>query len=127
MSEELEERLERQRRHVFFTWSAQRKADPLLIERAEGAEFWTAGGKRWIDFESQVFNGVGTDLAGSCRGETEKWKRLWCTYRGTAKAPWRSIGTFLAPGGSPKKEEPEPREPGEEMRQKMCFAVGFGN
>ena len=56
MSEELEERLERQRRHVFFTWAAQRKADPLLIERAEGAEFWTAGGKRWIDFESQVFN-----------------------------------------------------------------------
>jgi taurine--2-oxoglutarate transaminase len=56
MTDSMSERLARQRRHVFFTWSAQRTAEPLVIERAEGSEFWTAGGKRWIDFESQVFN-----------------------------------------------------------------------
>ncbi len=56
MNDSMASCLERQRRHVFFTWSAQRCAEPLVIERAEGAEFWTDGGKRWIDFESQVFN-----------------------------------------------------------------------
>ncbi len=47
---------ERQRRHVLYTWTAQNKARGLVIEKAQGAEFWTEGGKRWIDFESQVYN-----------------------------------------------------------------------
>jgi taurine--2-oxoglutarate transaminase len=48
--------LERQKQHIFFSWSAQRHAQGLVIERAEGSRFWTADGREWVDFESQVFN-----------------------------------------------------------------------
>ena len=46
---------QRQRRHVFFTWSRQDQAQGLEIERGR-FRFWTADGKDWLDFESQVYN-----------------------------------------------------------------------
>ncbi|NVB37637.1 aminotransferase class III-fold pyridoxal phosphate-dependent enzyme [Pseudenhygromyxa sp. WMMC2535] len=48
--------LERQRAHLFFTWSAQRGAKGLEITDAAGARFEVAG-KGWVwDLESQVYN-----------------------------------------------------------------------
>ena len=47
---------ERQRKHVFFTWSAQQKAVPVSIVGGQGAVFTDEEGGRWLDFESQVFN-----------------------------------------------------------------------
>lgn len=47
---------ERQRKHVFFTWAAQAEARGLPVIRAQGAEFFLENGKRYIDFESLVFN-----------------------------------------------------------------------
>ena len=47
---------QRQSAHVFYTWTAQKGAKGLEIVRAEGSEFWTSDGMRWIDFESQVYN-----------------------------------------------------------------------
>ena len=47
---------ERQRKHVFFTWSAQEKAVPVSIVDGKGAVFTDENGDRWLDFESQVFN-----------------------------------------------------------------------
>ena len=47
---------ERQRKHVFFTWSAQEKAVPVSIVDGKGAVFTDEDGQRWLDFESQVFN-----------------------------------------------------------------------
>ncbi len=47
---------ERQARHVLFTWSAQRDAMPLDVDRGEGPWFWTHDGTRWLDMASQVFN-----------------------------------------------------------------------
>lgn len=46
----------RQRRHVLYTWTAQGKAAPVGIARGDGAVFWDHDGRRWLDFESQVFN-----------------------------------------------------------------------
>ncbi|MFT5434198.1 MAG: taurine--2-oxoglutarate transaminase [Myxococcota bacterium] len=46
----------RQRKHLMFTWSAQRSATPVPIAGGEGAEFFDHDGNRWLDFESQVFN-----------------------------------------------------------------------
>ena len=46
---------QRQRRHVSLP-SRQDQAQGLEIERAEGSRFWTADGKDWLDFESQVYN-----------------------------------------------------------------------
>jgi taurine--2-oxoglutarate transaminase len=46
----------RQRRHVFYTWSAQSAAKPVPITGGKGAWFTDEQGERWLDFESQVFN-----------------------------------------------------------------------
>jgi taurine--2-oxoglutarate transaminase len=47
---------ERQRRHLFFTWSAQQRAHGLEVVDAERARF-EVGGKGWVwDLESQVYN-----------------------------------------------------------------------
>jgi taurine--2-oxoglutarate transaminase len=41
------------RRHTMFEWMAQNAVDPLLVTRAKGVHFWTADGKRFLDFNSQ--------------------------------------------------------------------------
>ena len=48
--------LDRQRKHVLFTWSAQNSARPLHITGGEGARFDLADGSSVLDFESQSFN-----------------------------------------------------------------------
>ncbi|HEB65751.1 MAG TPA: aminotransferase class III-fold pyridoxal phosphate-dependent enzyme [Chloroflexi bacterium] len=40
--------------HVFWTWSAQAKVNPIPVERAEGVYFWDADGKRYLDFNSMT-------------------------------------------------------------------------
>ena len=47
---------ERQRAHVFYTWTAQNRATPVEIRGGKGAFFEDHQGNRWLDFESQVFN-----------------------------------------------------------------------
>ena len=44
------------REHVFHSWSAQAAIDPLPIARAQGSHFWDYGGKRYLDFSSQLVN-----------------------------------------------------------------------
>lgn len=40
--------------HVFWTWSAQSKVNPIAVERAEGVYFWDLDGKRYLDFNSMT-------------------------------------------------------------------------
>jgi taurine--2-oxoglutarate transaminase len=42
------------RRHTLFEWSAQDAVDPLPVVRARGSYFWTADGRRFLDFNSQL-------------------------------------------------------------------------
>ncbi len=42
------------REHVFWTWSAQAKVDPIPVKRAEGVYFWDTSGKRYLDFNSMT-------------------------------------------------------------------------
>jgi len=44
------------REHTFFSWSAQAKINPIVIDRAEGIYFWDPDGKRFIDFNSQLMS-----------------------------------------------------------------------
>jgi taurine--2-oxoglutarate transaminase len=48
--------VERQKAHVFYTWSAQNKAVPLEIVDGQGARFTTADGARWWDLGSMTWN-----------------------------------------------------------------------
>ena len=40
--------------HSFWTWSAQGKATPIPVERAQGVYFWDVDGKRYLDFNSMT-------------------------------------------------------------------------
>lgn len=38
----------------FWTWSAQRRVQPLAVKSARGVYFWDVDGKRYLDFNSMV-------------------------------------------------------------------------
>lgn len=42
------------REHVFWTWSAQAKVNPLAIKRAQGVYFWDVDERRYLDFNSMT-------------------------------------------------------------------------
>jgi taurine--2-oxoglutarate transaminase len=42
------------RRHTIFSWSAQASVNPIAMVRGEGIYFWDAGGKRYVDMNSQL-------------------------------------------------------------------------
>ena len=42
------------RRHSLFEWSAQQAVDPLPVTHAKGCYFYTADGRRFLDFNSQL-------------------------------------------------------------------------
>lgn len=47
---------DRDRAHVFHTWSAQKHVDLLPVAGGSGAVFWDHDGKRYLDFASQLVN-----------------------------------------------------------------------
>lgn len=42
--------------HTLFSWSKQSGLDPISIEKAKGVYLYARGGKRYIDFSSQLMN-----------------------------------------------------------------------
>jgi taurine---2-oxoglutarate transaminase len=42
------------REHVFWTWSAQAKVNPIPVQSAKGVYFWDTSGKRYLDFNSMT-------------------------------------------------------------------------
>ncbi|NUU07344.1 aspartate aminotransferase family protein [Leifsonia sp. C5G2] len=44
------------RGHVFHSWSAQAKIDPLPVAAGEGSTFWDYDGNAYLDFSSQLVN-----------------------------------------------------------------------
>jgi taurine--2-oxoglutarate transaminase len=44
------------KKYTMWSWSAGANVDPLPVTRAEGIYFWTADGKRFIDFNSQLMS-----------------------------------------------------------------------
>ncbi len=42
------------REHVFWTWSAQAKVNPIPVKTAKGVYFWDIAGKRYLDFNSMT-------------------------------------------------------------------------
>jgi taurine--2-oxoglutarate transaminase len=42
------------KKHVFWTWSAQAKVNPIPVVRAKGIYFWDTAGKRYLDFNSMT-------------------------------------------------------------------------
>ncbi|PZR63890.1 MAG: aspartate aminotransferase family protein [Chloroflexi bacterium] len=42
--------------YTFFSWSAQAKVNPIVIDHGQGIHFWDPDGKRYIDFNSQLMS-----------------------------------------------------------------------
>jgi taurine---2-oxoglutarate transaminase len=40
--------------HIFYTWSAQAKVNPIAVKRAKGVHFWDVNDKRYLDFNSMT-------------------------------------------------------------------------
>jgi taurine---2-oxoglutarate transaminase len=40
--------------HIFWTWSAQAKVNPIAVKRAKGVYFWDVDDKRYLDFNSMT-------------------------------------------------------------------------
>lgn len=40
--------------HVFWTWSAQAKVNPIAIKKAKGVYFWDVDDKKYLDFNSMT-------------------------------------------------------------------------
>ena len=40
--------------HIFYTWSAQAKVDPIPVKKAKGVYFWDIDDKRYLDFNSMT-------------------------------------------------------------------------
>ncbi len=40
--------------HVFYTWSAQARVNPIAVKRAKGVYFWDVDDKRYLDFNSMT-------------------------------------------------------------------------
>ena len=40
--------------HVFYTWSAQARVNPIPVKRANGIYFWDINDKRYLDFNSMT-------------------------------------------------------------------------
>lgn len=40
--------------HVFYTWSAQARVNPIPVKRAKGVYFWDMDDKRYLDFNSMT-------------------------------------------------------------------------
>src|SRR5262245_64361098 len=85
------------KKHTLFEWSAQAKIDPIPVARAEGIYFWTAEGKRYIDFNSQLMSvNIGHGDARVIQAITEQLYRLpyVCTFMATE--PRARLGAKLA-------------------------------
>lgn len=56
LTSEKEEIIENNLKHTLFSWQKQSGLNPLVIDRAEGVYIWDMGGKRYLDFSSQLVN-----------------------------------------------------------------------
>lgn len=43
-------------RHTLYEWGTQAGMRPVAVERAEGVYFWDTGGRRYLDFNSQLMS-----------------------------------------------------------------------
>ncbi|HEY5158457.1 MAG TPA: aminotransferase class III-fold pyridoxal phosphate-dependent enzyme [Anaerolineales bacterium] len=42
------------KKHIFWTWSAQARVNPILVKKAKGVYFWDMEDKRYLDFNSMT-------------------------------------------------------------------------
>ena len=89
--------LERQNKHVLYTWSMQNAASPVPIHRGEGAFFFDHQDQRWFDFESQVFNcNLGHQHPDLIKAIQDQAQSLACAHPASVYENKARLGELLA-------------------------------
>jgi taurine--2-oxoglutarate transaminase len=85
------------KKHTLYAWSATASVDPLPVVRAEGVYFWTADGKRYLDFNSQLMSvNIGHGHPKVKEAIKRQLDELIFVYPGTATAVRARLGKKLA-------------------------------
>ena len=85
------------REYTFFSWSAQAKISPIVIDRAEGVYFWDPDGKRYIDFNSQLMSvNIGHGDSRVADAIAEQARKLAFAAPQFATEPRGRLGQLLA-------------------------------
>ena len=82
---------------TFYSWANQGQVNPIPMEKAEGAYFWDADGKRYLDFASQLVNtNVGHQHPKVVRAIQEQAAKLTFAAPAMATEPRGLLGKKLA-------------------------------
>jgi taurine--2-oxoglutarate transaminase len=83
--------------YTFFSWSNQGQVNPIPMVKAEGAYFWDADGKRYLDFASQLVNtNVGHQHPKVVKAIQDQAAELTFAAPGMATEPRGLLGKKLA-------------------------------
>jgi taurine--2-oxoglutarate transaminase len=87
----------RNREFTLASWTAQSSWHPITMARAEGAYFWDADGKRFLDWSSQLMNvNVGHGHPYVLGAIREQLDRVTYAYPGIATGPRADLGRLLS-------------------------------
>ena len=90
------------RAHVFHSWSAQAKIDPLPIASASGSYFTDYDGNRYLDFSSQLVNvNIGyahPRMIAAIKEYVEKFTTISPAFANDARSEAARLIAELAPG-----------------------------
>jgi taurine--2-oxoglutarate transaminase len=90
------------RAHVFHSWSIQGALNPVDIVAAEGCYMWDSGGKRYLDFSSQLVNvNIGHQhpkLVAAIQEQAAKLCTIAPSFANDARSEAARLITELAPG-----------------------------
>jgi len=85
------------REYVFFPWAVQSQVNPIPAVRSEGVYFWDAGGKRYLDFSSQLMNvNIGHGNQKVIKAIQEQVEKMAFVYPAIASEPRGRLGQLLA-------------------------------
>jgi taurine--2-oxoglutarate transaminase len=85
------------RQYTLFSWSVQAAVDPIALAGGQGARFWDADGKDYLDFSSQLVNlNIGHQHPKVVQAIQEQAARFCFAQPGYATEPRGRLGEMLA-------------------------------
>jgi len=97
MSDAHRDLVDRNKASTLTSWTAQNAWDPISIAGGEGAYFWDANGRRFLDWSSQLFNlNLGHGHPAVIAAIKEQVDKLQYAMPGLASEPRARLGEKLA-------------------------------
>jgi taurine--2-oxoglutarate transaminase len=96
MSTAHDDLVRRNKKYTLSSWTAQSTWNPISMERGEGAYFWDADGKRYLDWSSQLINvNVGHGHPHVVKAIQEQAAKIGHAYPGIATEARARLGELL--------------------------------